>query len=53
MDLFAGSGQIGLEAMARILNHPKLQGLPVILETPNDDAGWTEEIALLRGLHGK
>ena len=48
-----GQGQIGLEAMARILNHPKLQGLPVILETPNDDAGWTEEIALLRGLHGK
>ena len=43
-----GKGQIGLEAMRRIINHPKLQGLPIILETPNDDAGWTKEIALLR-----
>lgn len=29
-----GQGQIGLEAMERIINHPKLQGRPVILETP-------------------
>ncbi|OLA82734.1 MAG: endonuclease IV [Roseburia sp. 40_7] len=46
-----GKAQIGLEAMRRIINHPKLQGLPIILETPNDDAGWTEEIALLRSQH--
>lgn len=46
-----GKGQIGSEAMKRIINHPKLQGLPVILETPNDDAGWTKEIALLRSQH--
>ena len=46
-----GKGQIGSEAMRRIINHPKLQGLPIILETPNDDAGWTEEIALLRSQH--
>lgn len=46
-----GEGQIGLPAMERIINHPKLQGLPVILETPNDDAGWTKEIALLKSLH--
>ena len=46
-----GKGQIGLEAMRRIINHPKLQGLPIILETPNDDAGWTKEIALLRSQH--
>ena len=46
-----GKGQIGSEAMRRIINHSKLQGLPVILETPNDDAGWTEEIALLRSQH--
>jgi deoxyribonuclease-4 len=31
-----GEGQIGLEAMERIVNHPKLEGLPVILETPKD-----------------
>lgn len=46
-----GQGQIGLEAMERIINHPKLQGVPVILETPNDDVGWAKEIALLRSLH--
>lgn len=46
-----GQGQIGLEAMERIINHPKLQGVPVILETPNDDAGWAKEIVMLRSLH--
>lgn len=43
-----GEGEIGLEALVRVVSHPKLQGLPIILETPNDDAGWKEEIALLR-----
>ena len=28
--------------------HPVLKELPFVLETPNDDAGWTKEIALLR-----
>lgn len=43
-----GEGQIGLEALVRVVSHPKLRNLPFILETPNDDAGWKEEIALLR-----
>lgn len=43
-----GEGTIGLEAFRRIVRHPALQGLPFILETPNDDAGWTQEIAMLR-----
>lgn len=43
-----GAGHIGLEAFRRIVNHPALRGLPFILETPNDDAGWAKEIALLR-----
>lgn len=46
-----GQGQIGLAAMERVINHPKLQGLPIILETPNDDEGWAKEIALLKSLH--
>lgn len=46
-----GEGHIGLEAFARVLNHPALQGLPVILETPNDDEGYAKEIALLKSLH--
>lgn len=48
-----GRGQIGLAAMERIIRHPKLQGRPIILETPNDDAGWAEEIALLRDFSQK
>ena len=46
-----GQGQIGINAMEQIINHPKLQGLPIILETPNDDAGWAKEISMLRSLH--
>ena len=34
-----GAGEIGLEALVRVLNYPKLRGLPFILETPNDAAG--------------
>ena len=43
-----GEGQIGTEAFVRIINHPALRELPFILETPNDDAGWAKEIAMLR-----
>ena len=43
-----GEGEIGLEALVRIINHPRLCHLPFILETPNDAAGYAEEIALLR-----
>lgn len=42
-----GQGCIGLEAMKRIALHPALQNLPFILETPNDDQGYIEEIALV------
>ena len=43
-----GEGHIGFEAFRRIIYHPALRELPFILETPNDDAGWTREIAMLR-----
>ena len=43
-----GEGTIGLAAFERIINHPALRDLPFILETPNDDAGWSREIAMLR-----
>lgn len=43
-----GEGMIGAEAVRRIVNHPAVQGLPCILETPNDDEGWAREIAFLR-----
>ena len=43
-----GEGKIGLEALVRVINHPALRELPFILETPNDDAGYAREIALLK-----
>lgn len=48
-----GMGCIGAEAMKRIVLHPALQGRPFILETPNDDAGWAEEISMIRGWIGE
>ena len=43
-----GEGEIGLEAIVRVIRHPQLKGLPMELETPNDLAGYAREIALLR-----
>ena len=43
-----GEGQMGLDALVRVIRHPALEGKPFILETPNDDEGWTRDIALLR-----
>ena len=43
-------GVLPLDAIRRIIRHPALQGLPFILETPNEDAGYAEEIRLLKAL---
>lgn len=48
-----GEGKIGLEAFARIINHPALRGLPFYLETPNELPGYKAEIELLRGLYAE
>ena len=45
-----GKGTIGLDAIARIINHPKLRALPFYLETPNELDGYADEIKLLRSL---
>ena len=45
-----GEGFIGLEAMARIINNPRLCDLPFYLETPNDLQGYKEEILLLKNV---
>ena len=39
-----GQGFLGMEAMRRIALHPVLQGLPFILETPNEEEGYIAEI---------
>lgn len=46
-----GKGTLGLEAFERMINHPVLRDLPFYLETPNDDDGHSEEIALLKSLY--
>lgn len=43
-----GEGYIGLEALVRVINHPKLCNLPFFLETPNDLSGYGKEINMLR-----
>ena len=45
-----GKGSLGEETFRRIVNHPKLKGKPMILETPNELPGYRQEIALLRSL---
>lgn len=48
-----GEGNIGLYAMAHIINHERLKDLPFYLETPNELEGYGAEIQLLRGLYVK
>ncbi len=43
-----GEGEIGREALLRVLRHEKLRELPFYLETPFDDEGHKAEIAQLR-----
>lgn len=47
-----GEGCIGEAALARVVRHPALRGLPFCLETPNDAAGYAAEIARMRALAG-
>lgn len=46
-----GAGQIGLEAIGRIINHPHLRNLPFYLETPNELPGYAAEIQLLKEIY--
>ena len=41
-----GKGTLGLEAFRMIMNDPRFDSIPLILETP-DDARWAEEIRML------
>ena len=45
-----GQGSLGIDTFRAIVNHPKLRGKPMILETPNELPGYAREIALLRSL---
>lgn len=43
-----GHGHIGTDTFINIINYPALQGLPMVLETPNELPGYAQEITLLR-----
>ncbi len=43
-----GAGNIGLEALTRVVNHHALRHLPFNLETPNELDGYAAEIKLMR-----
>lgn len=43
-----GLGMIGIEGLRSVVQHPLLQGKPFILETPNNDDGYRQEIRLIR-----
>ena len=46
-----GQGMIGLDTFRWIMNDPRFDEIPMILETPNEDI-WAEEISLLYSLVG-
>lgn len=45
-----GEGSLGIKTFEAIVNHPKLQGIPIYLETPNELDGYAREIKTLREL---
>ena len=46
-----GRGELGVETFRRIMNDPRLDGIPLVLETI-DETIWPEEIRLLYSLVG-
>ena len=43
-----GDGEIGKDALLKILRHPKMKGIPIYLETPLEDEGHKEEIQMIK-----
>lgn len=45
-----GYGTIGFDALCKVVHHPRLRGIPMILETPyvGEDAPYKQEIEMLR-----
>ena len=43
-----GEGSIGIDTLKKFATHPAFDKKPFILETPNDDEGYKQEIALIR-----
>lgn len=48
-----GEGEIGMDALVRLITHPALRDLPFYLETPNENDGYAREIRLLKAAVAK
>ena len=46
-----GEGHLGLDAISKVINHPKLKNLPFYLETPNEIDGYAKEIKMLKKVY--
>ena len=46
-----GKGHLGIAAIGKVINHPKLKNLPFYLETPNEIEGYAEEIKTLKEIY--
>lgn len=45
-----GKGHIGLEGFRHMMNDDRLEGIPMVLETPEGEARYASELKALRGL---
>lgn len=43
-----GDGEIGKEALLRVVSNPRLWGIPIYLETPLEDDGHKKEIQMIK-----
>lgn len=43
-----GEGNLGLDTIVKVINHPNLRHLPFNLETPNELEGYAKEIEILK-----
>jgi deoxyribonuclease-4 len=48
-----GMGALGLATFRRLINDPRLQAVPMILETPGGPSIWQRELTVLRRLRKK
>ena len=46
-----GDGHLGIDAIGKVINHPKLKRLPFYLETPNEIDGYAKEIKMLKEIY--
>jgi deoxyribonuclease-4 len=48
-----GKGYLRAAAFRRVMQDPRFDGVPMVLETPSGMAGWKREIARLRRMEGQ